>query len=251
MAAGDEILGVIPARFGSTRFPGKPLALIAGRSLVARVYDRARRAHELSQVLVATDDQRIIEHCEELGIEAMMTAETHPSGTDRVAEVAARFPAFAYVNIQGDEPLIPPGAIDALVREARAADAGIATLASPIPSEERGLLDDPNAVKVVRALDGHALYFSRTALPFPRHRRFARYLQHIGIYYFTREALADFASLSPTPLEQAEGLEQLRALEHGRSILVIEYPYRPLAVDAPEDVAPVEARLAEEGGEPA
>ena len=246
MDASQQILGVIPARFGSTRFPCKPLTLIAGRSLVARVYERARQASELSRVLVATDDKRIAEHCEELGIEAVMTAQTHRSGTDRVAEVAERFPAFGYVNIQGDEPMIPPAAIDSLVQTARAASAGIATLVCPIAPQENALLEDPNVVKVVQALDGHALYFSRLPVPFPRHPESARYYQHIGIYYFTREALQDFAALTATPLELTESLEQLRALEHGRRILTVEFPYRPLSVDTPDDVALVEARLAEE-----
>lgn len=243
MVARDEILGVIPARFGSTRFPGKPLAVIAGQSLVARVYERARQASELSRVLVATDDERIRRHCAEHELEVVMTSVAHESGTDRVAEVAERYAAFAYVNIQGDEPLIPPAAIDALVETAQAANAAIATLISPLPAEEHAVLQDPDVVKVVRSLDGRALYFSRLPVPFPRREESARYFQHIGIYYFTREALRDFTALAPTPLERTESLEQLRALEHGRSILTVEYPYRPLSVDTPEDVARVEARL--------
>lgn len=247
MVAVHKVVGVIPARYGATRFPGKPLAMIAGRSLIARVHDRAARARSITEVVVATDDERILEHCREQGIAAMMTSDTHQSGTDRVGAVAQQRPAQAYVNIQCDEPLIPPEALDELVDKALADDAGMATLVSPLDSTDRDTLNDPNVVKAAVGEDGYALYFSRFPIPYPRSPEHARHYRHVGVYYFRRDALVRFIGLTPTTLELAEGLEQLRALEAGMRILAVSYPYAPIGVDVPGDVRRVEEILEREG----
>jgi len=240
-------IGVIPARYGSTRFPGKPLAQIAGKTLIARVYERAAAASSLSEVIVATDDERIREHCRGAGMQVAMTSAAHPSGTDRIGEVAQSHAADAYVNIQGDEPLIPPEALNALVERAQAAIAPMATLVSPLEAGGEAL-HDPNVVKAAVAASGYALYFSRAPIPYPRRPEHARHYRHIGVYYFTADALRTFIALPPSPLELAESLEQLRALEHGIPILAVEFPYTPIAVDVPEDIARVEAALCAPGG---
>jgi len=245
--ASPRVIAVIPARYGSTRFPGKPLALIAGRSLIARVYERARQAPGLAEVLVATDDERILGHCAASGIPAVMTSPAHRSGTDRVGEVALSHPADAYLNLQGDEPLMPPPALSALVERAQAAAAPVATLVSPLAPEDAAL-HDPQVVKAAVTADGYALYFSRAPVPYPRHPEHARHFRHIGVYYFTAEALRAFTALPPSPLELAESLEQLRALEHGLRILTVPWSYTPVAVDVPADIARVEAQLRAPGG---
>jgi len=247
MAALHKVVGVIPARYGSTRFPGKPLAKIAGRSLISRVHDRVSRARSISEVVVATDDERIFEHCREHRISAVMTSGSHRSGTDRMGEVAQGRPAQAYVNIQCDEPLIPPDALDELVRQALAADAEMATLVSPLDSADRETLSDPNVVKAAVGEDGYALYFSRFPIPYPRSPEYVRHYRHVGVYYYRRDALVKFIGLTPTTLELAEGLEQLRALEGGMRILAVSHPYAPVGVDTPGDVQRVEEILQREG----
>lgn len=242
-----RVIGVIPARYGSTRFPGKPLAQIAGKTLIARVYERASAASALSAVIVATDDERIYAHCVSGGMQVVMTSPEHQSGTDRIGEVAQSHPADAYVNIQGDEPLIPPEALNALLERAQAADALMATLVSPLDANDDAL-HDPNVVKVAVAASGYALYFSRAPIPYPRRPEHAHHYRHIGVYYFTAEALRAFIALPPSPLELAESLEQLRALEHGIPLLAVEFTYTPIAVDVPEDIARVEAALCAPGG---
>jgi len=244
-----EVTGVIPARYGSTRFPGKPLAEIAGKTLIARVYERAMAASALSTVVVATDDERIREHCERGDMKVTMTSAEHQSGTDRLGEVAQSHPAAAYVNIQGDEPLIPPEALNALVERARAVSAPMATLVSPLAADDEAL-HNPNVVKAAVAAGGYALYFSRAPIPYPRHPEHARHYRHIGVYYYTAETLRTFITLPPSTLERAESLEQLRALEHGIPILAVEHPYTPIAVDVPEDIARVEAALHAPEGAP-
>jgi len=245
-------LGVIPARFQSSRFPGKPLALIAGKTLVQRVYERAKGARRLSRLVVATDDDRIARAVESFGGEAVMTSPDHASGTDRLAEVARRLPAEIYVNIQGDEPLLDPADVDRLV-ECLEADGGaaMATLAQPMGDARAA--GDANVVKVVCDSAGRALYFSRSAIPYVRFPEPASqegapsgagpWLRHVGVYAYRRRFLLEFASWKPGRLESLEGLEQLRALEAGRTIQVVEARGRYLGVDTPEDVIAVENAL--------
>jgi 3-deoxy-manno-octulosonate cytidylyltransferase (CMP-KDO synthetase) len=231
-------LVVIPARYGSSRFPGKALADLAGRPLVVRVAERAARMREAAEVVVATDDARIRDAVVAAGFAAELTGE-HATGTDRVGEVAARRTADIIVNLQGDEPLLDPAEADRLVSLLRADPfAGLATLAHPLADADEWR--DPNVVKVLLDRADRALYFSRAPLPgaFPgrdaRGERLA--LRHIGIYAWRRGSLARFVSWSPTPLEIAEGLEQLRALEHGLPILVARTDHRPVGVDTAADL---------------
>ncbi len=240
-----RIVAAIPARWGSTRFPGKPLASLGGRPVIAHVVERARAARTVEAVLVATDDERIAAAARGAGAEAVLTGE-HPSGTDRIAEaVLGRGGWELVVNLQGDEPLLPPENIDRLVEGMLGnPEVGLGTLCRPLPSGREG---DPNAVKVVRRADGRALYFSRSVIPYPRERGTASGLWrlHLGIYAFRREALRRFVELEPSPLERAEGLEQLRALENGLEILVLDAPADSMGVDTPGDLARAESRLQE------
>lgn len=234
------IIGVIPARFASVRFPGKPLAPIAGRPMVLHVWEAARSARRLDRVIVATDDARIAGCVEEAGGEAMMTSPDAASGTDRVAEVARRVPADAYVNLQGDEPLMPAENVDRAV-EALLAGAGrsIATLSIAAGPDAAA---DPNSVKVAVARDGRALYFSRSAIPYFRNGE-PSYRKHLGIYAYRAATLAEVAALPPSPLEKAESLEQLRWLEAGYTIWVGEAAGDSIGVDTPADLADAERRL--------
>lgn len=243
-----RIVGVIPARYASTRFPGKPLHLIAGKPLVQHVVERCRLSRVLSDVIVATDDARIAD-CVRPFTRVEMTRPDHPSGTDRIAEVASRIGADACVNIQGDEPLMDPDVIDAVAGLLQSAE--MTTAATPIlhPAD----LDNPNIVKVVVAMDGHALYFSRSTIPFlrdlsdagaPQRMAAFPYLRHLGIYGYRADTLCRLVSWPLSPLEQAEKLEQLRALENGVRIAVARVDHEGLGVDVPGDVARVEAVLA-------
>jgi len=236
----SHAVAVIPARWASTRFPGKPLAELAGEPMIAHVVRRASEATTVEHVIVATDDERIARAAEKAGAEAVLTGEC-PSGTDRVAAaVAGRDEWDVIVNVQGDEPLLSGENIDVLVRGLLAdPDAPMATLCRPLEPERA---DDPNAVKVVRDAKNRALYFSRSAIPFPREAATAASLWrlHLGIYCFRREGLTHFVSLAPSPLERAEGLEQLRALENGIPILVLDAPHPADGVDTPEDLLRVE-----------
>jgi len=237
-------VGVIPARFAAQRFPGKPLAPIAGRPMIQHVWEGARRAKSLERVIVATDDTRIAEACRGFGAEVALTRGDHPSGTDRIAEAAAEIACDVVVNVQGDEPLIEGFVIDAAV-EALADDPG-AAMATVIHAAGPEALSDPNRVKVVLDRRGRALYFSRSAIPFVREGHPAPPCwQHVGLYAYRRDFLRELTALAPTPAELAEGLEQLRALEHGFPIrcAVVE-GWQSVAVDVPEDVARVEAQLA-------
>jgi len=245
-----KIIGIIPARFASTRFPGKPLALIAGKPLVQHVVERCQAAHSLSEVIVATDDTRIWEVAQDF-CRAEMTSPDHPSGTDRLAEVVRRCGCDAALNIQGDEPLIDPGVIDAVA--GALADNEMSTAAAPL--REPAEYDDPNVVKVVVNSRGQALYFSRRTIPFVRDaasRSIAGqlaafpFLKHIGIYGYRRETLLRLVDFPVSPLEQAEKLEQLRALENGIPIVVARVEYESLGVDVPADVERVEALLAKQ-----
>ncbi len=270
-----KIIGIVPARYASTRFPGKPLALIAGRPLIQRVVEQCRKAKSLNDVIVATDDARIADVAKQF-CRVEMTRADHPSGSDRIAEVAARCPCDAVVNIQGDEPMIDPAVIDA-VAGALAHDE-MSTAATPIKNPAE--LDNPNVVKVVVSAAGRALYFSRRTIPYLREgsacvsrvpvgasptssfgeapndaaeaaalpTRGARVLQfpflkHLGIYGYRRETLLRLVKFPVSPLENAEKLEQLRALENGIPIAVVQVDYDSVGVDVPEDVAKVERLL--------
>ena len=235
-----RVVAVIPARWASTRFPGKPMAELAGEPMIAHVVRRASEAKTVDHVIVATDDERIAEAAAAVGAEAVITGE-HPSGTDRVAAaVADRDEWEIVINVQGDEPLLSGDNIDVLVSGLMDdEEVGMSTLCRPLEAERA---EDPNAVKVVRDARGRALYFSRSAIPYPRHREAAWKLWrlHLGIYGFRRETLEKFVALPPSELEQAEALEQLRALENGIPILVLDAPHPAFGVDTPEDLERVE-----------
>jgi len=246
-----RILGVIPARYASTRFPGKPLHPIAGKSLVQRVVERCRLARSLADVVVATDDDRIADAVRPFATVAM-TRPDHPSGTDRIAEVARSIRADAYVNIQGDEPLVDPAVIDAVAE--RLAGSEMTTAATPIADVAD--YANPNVVKVVVGLDGHALYFSRRTIPYLRDHAGAPeteqlaafpFLKHLGIYGYRAATLQRIVAFPVSALEQAERLEQLRPLEHGIRIAVARVQHDSIGVDTPADVARVEAMLATRG----
>jgi 3-deoxy-manno-octulosonate cytidylyltransferase (CMP-KDO synthetase) len=237
-----RIAVIIPARFGATRFPGKPLADLGGRPLIAHVVERAKRARGVAVVAVATDDERIAAAARAAGAEAILTGDA-ATGTDRVA-MAAKLLSPApdlVVNLQGDEPLIEPEAIETLVAAMLSSGAEMGTLARPL---EDGEFERTQVVKVVTDLQGNALYFSRAAIP---HRRAGgaspRARAHVGIYAFTTACLHRFAALPATPLEQEESLEQLRALEHGIRIRVADTAYRGFGIDTPEDLARARALL--------
>ncbi|MFM8809138.1 MAG: 3-deoxy-manno-octulosonate cytidylyltransferase, partial [Chthoniobacterales bacterium] len=218
----SEVTAIIPARWASTRFPGKPLVKLRGKPLVQHVWERALRAKLIDRVIVATDDMRIAEAAFAFGAEVALTSPKHPTGTDRLAEVAAKLKSAPIIlNVQGDEPDIAPSTIDRLVRALQQdAKLGMVTAANPITNNAD--IRNPNVVKVVTDLKGRALYFSRSTIPHDRDGRGGiKYLRHQGIYGYRRKVLLDFVKWKPTPLEQAEKLEQLRALEHGVSIGVI------------------------------
>ena len=244
--AGTHAVGVIPARYQSSRFPGKPLALIDGRLLVERVFERARAAKRLSRLLVATDDERIAAAVASFGGEAVMTSPAHATGTDRLAEVARMVVADIFVNIQGDEPLLDPLDIDRLVDSVDSDSAtDFATLVEPLRDPKDAA--NPNIVKVVCDAQGRALYFSRSAIPHvaPGADRFGSgpWLRHVGLYAYRRKFLLEFASWKPGVLEEIEGLEQLRALERGRTISVVAARGRYHGVDTPADVRVIEQVL--------
>jgi 3-deoxy-manno-octulosonate cytidylyltransferase (CMP-KDO synthetase) len=232
-----RILGIVPARFASSRFPGKALALLAGKPMIQHVYERASMSRYITKTLVATDDERIQTAVRRFGGEARMTRADHPSGTDRLAEVASTETADLYVNIQGDEPLIDPEAIDAAILSVCGDEAiSMGTLKKRIidPAE----IANPNVVKVVTGLSGDALYFSRSAIPHFRNtgRGGEAYFKHIGLYVYRRDFLLHYADLDRGPLERAECLEQLRALENGYRIRVVETDYESIGVDTAEDL---------------
>jgi len=243
-----KLFGIIPARYASTRFPAKPLALIAGRPLIQRVVEQCRKAQSLSEVIVATDDERIAAVARKF-CRVEMTRADHPSGSDRIAEVAARCACDALVNIQGDEPLIDPAVVDAVAGALGGHE--MSTAATPIRRAEE--LDNPNVVKVVADASGRALYFSRRTIPYvseaagrPIDEQLAAFpfLKHLGIYGYRRETLLRLVRFPVSPLEDAEKLEQLRALDNGIAIAVVRVNYDSVGVDVPADVARVEAMLA-------
>ncbi|MBF0414873.1 MAG: 3-deoxy-manno-octulosonate cytidylyltransferase [Magnetococcales bacterium] len=243
-----RIVAIIPVRFASQRLPGKPLLPIAGKPMIQHVYERALLAR-LDDVVVATDDPRIYDTVQNFGGRVVMTDQNHPSGTDRVAEAAAGLTADVVVNIQGDEPLLDANAVNAAIAPfLDDSTLVMSTLAHEITHDED--IRDPNAVKVVCDTRGFALYFSRSPIPYFRHKNqgFAKVYRHIGLYAFRKDFLTTFAALPPTDLEKCEGLEQLRALEHGYRIRVIPTDHAAIGVDTMEDYKKVCHLL--ENGEP-
>jgi 3-deoxy-manno-octulosonate cytidylyltransferase (CMP-KDO synthetase) len=235
-----KILGVIPARYTSSRFPGKPLARIGSKSMLEHVFERTSQARYLTSVTIATDDERIADAARRFGAPVRMTRADHLSGTDRVAEVASADTAELIVNIQGDEPLIDPAAIDAAILPLlHDDDMVMATLKKRIENPRE--IGDPNVVKVVTDRAGNAIYFSRSTIPYVRRSISAGEIahpsyKHIGLYVYRRDFLLGYSDLPVGPLEQAERLEQLRALENGYPIRVVETEYESMGVDTPEDL---------------
>ena len=226
---------IIPSRYASTRLPGKPLRLIAGKTLVHRVYERACLAKVPETVIVATDHEEIEKEVKSFGGHVVMTSVNHPTGTDRLAEVAAKLPQYdIIVNVQGDEPLIDPDVIDRLAQDLMDhEDLDMATVATPLRKDE---YEDPSAVKVVVNQKGEALYFSRSLIPFPRHEFSVPPLKHVGIYAYRRDFLLAYAKMEQTTLEKTESLEQLRALEMGYKIGVIPVETEDIGIDTEADL---------------
>ena len=252
------IAAISPARYGSSRLVGKPLSDIHGKPMIQHVYERVSRARGLDRVLVATDDARIADAVRGFGGEALMTSPAHPSGSDRLAEAVRKIDAEVVVGVQGDEPMIDPSAVEAAL--APFADPSVQSVTLSTPLREVADMLSPHVVKVVADRAGRALYFSRSPIPCVRavdapaaargavERGLAR--RHLGLYAWRRETLLRFAALPPAPLELAEGLEQLRALEHGIEMRVVEFDGDPgVAVDTPEDLERVRALLALAGAQ--
>lgn len=247
----SKVVAIIPARYASTRLPGKPILDIGGKPMVVRVAERARQVSSINRIIIATDDQRIFDAVAAAGEEVMMTSPDHQTGTDRLAEVAAKLDAEIIVNVQGDEPLIEPATIEAAIAPLLA-DNSIVMSTTSEPIESDADLLNPNVVKVVTDPEGFALYFSRSPIPFPRSavqahgsieaalaarpELLSQYAKHTGMYVYRREFLLNYAKLPSTPLEQSELLEQLRALEHGYKIKVVKVTHRSIGVDTPEDL---------------
>ncbi|WP_411845075.1 3-deoxy-manno-octulosonate cytidylyltransferase [Roseibacillus persicicus] len=241
--ASPQIIGVIPARWASSRFPGKPLFRLCGKPLLEHVCDRARQCEQLDQIVVATDDERIEKAAQSFGMEVVMTSAEHPTGTDRIAEAAARFPsATHFINIQGDEPLIEPALVDQLASQL-GADASIDLITAASPLQDTAQLQDPNIVKVVLNACNDALYFSRSPIPFARVADSVQPLRHIGLYGYRSDFLRDFVQWPPAPLEIAESLEQLRALHHGARIRVVLTDHEAIGLDTPDQVSLLENLL--------
>ena len=236
-----KVLCVIPARYASTRLPGKPLSMIAGKPMIQHVYERACQAQLPNEVVVATDNELVEKAVLDFGGKAVMTSPDHPSGTDRLAEVALMYPDVdVIVNVQGDEPMIPPEVIDRLAEAFNGdADLNMATMKVVMDEED---YENPAAVKVVTDQQGYALYFSRSLMPYPRNKPEGfKVFKHVGIYAYRRNFLLKYAALAPTPLEKAESLEQLRALENGYKIKVLESDFQGIGVDTPEEMSAVNA----------
>jgi 3-deoxy-manno-octulosonate cytidylyltransferase (CMP-KDO synthetase) len=254
-----KIIAIIPARYGSTRFEGKPLVNILGKSMIQRVYEGVSQSRLIEEVLVATDDQLIFKEVHRFGGQAVMTSSSHRTGTDRIAEVARKKKAEIIVNVQGDEPLIQGKTVDKAIRPmVRDKTLPMSTLATPLEDMEEWL--NPNVVKLTVDQDGFALYFSRSPIPFPQGFNLEaafrtspkrikaphqKALRHIGLYVYRRDFLLRYANMKPTPLEEIEKLEQLRVLENGYRIRVAVVDYKPFHVDTPQDLPKILSFLAQ------
>jgi 3-deoxy-manno-octulosonate cytidylyltransferase (CMP-KDO synthetase) len=233
-----KAVGVIPARYGSTRFPGKPLALIHNKPMIQYVYEQVSKSNELDTLVVATDHEKIKLAVEKFGGKAILTSPDHETGSDRIAEVTSKIEGDFFVNIQGDEPLIRPELIDDLVRTAKESPDCVITAKTKIHHEED--IASPNVVKVVTDINGNALYFSRSPIPYNRAKKEHTYYKHLGIYLYPKHILNQFVKLPQSSLEELEMLEQLRLLENGFKIKVVETSYDAVGVDTPEDIKKVE-----------
>jgi 3-deoxy-manno-octulosonate cytidylyltransferase (CMP-KDO synthetase) len=245
MPSSFSAIAIIPARLASTRLPRKVLREIAGQPMIARVYEAAKQSPLLSDVIIATDSDEVMQFAQARGWKAQMTSDKHRSGTDRVHEVAQRIPADVYVNIQGDEPLARPEHLDALLQPMQDPKVMVSTIKTPCPPQD---IDNPNAVKVVTDLNGRALYFSRSTIPFDRDKTgVVTYFKHLGFYAYRRAALDKFCNLPESKLEAAERLEQLRFLDNGIDIYVAETPFNTVGVDTEEDLRRVEEMVRASG----
>lgn len=239
-----NIIGIIPARYASTRFPGKPLIDIGGKSMIQRVYEQCKQAETLSDVIVATDDERIAQHVKSFGGKVVMTKPEHQSGTDRCAEVIQTYTGLcdAVINIQGDEPFIDPTQIDALAFAFHEPHVQLATMKKKMTTEAD--IQNPNMVKVISNHHGEAIYFSRSPIPYRRNPETQiEYFKHIGIYGYRKETLQEITQLPAGRLEMAENLEQLRWIEHNYRIALVETTIENIAIDTPDDLARVEKYL--------
>ncbi|MHB1456716.1 MAG: 3-deoxy-manno-octulosonate cytidylyltransferase [Armatimonadota bacterium] len=230
-----RIVGLIPARLAATRLPNKPLLDIAGKPMIQWVYEHAMDSELLNDVYVATPDQEVFDCVEAFGGKAIMTSSTHRSGTDRLAETAGKITADIIVNIQGDEPLLDTHAID-LLAQAMLQDSELPMASLMCPISDLSESENPSVVKVVTDNDNNALYFSRSKIPYPRDDSIMRAMKHIGIYAYRLQFLLTYANLAPTLLEKTESLEQLRALENGYRIKMVETSFSPTSVDTPDDL---------------
>jgi len=238
-----KVLGVIPARWASTRFPGKPLKQIAGKAMIHWVWDQTKKSAIISEVVIATDDKRIADYCRINDLDFVMTSSSHPTGSDRLAEVADKISADVYVNVQGDEPLIEPEAIDAVTScLLTAMDRGIELATGYIEKASGEQLDDPSIVHLVPSMDGCVITFTRLPVPYPLVETMQRTV-HVGLYAFTRKALKLFSKLERGPVERAESIEVIRYLEHGYRIACVPVTPGSFGVDTPEDLIKVEAIL--------
>ena len=240
----SHLIGIIPARWASSRFPGKPLHPLLGKPLLQHVYERASLCQNLDSLLIATDDERIAGLCQKINAPYTLTRPDHPSGTDRIAEAAQATPdATHYLNIQGDEPLLDPVLVDELAAHLRE-DPGLEMITAASPLDDPELLASPDIVKLTLTTDHHALYFSRSPIPYRRDDvpDLPNY-RHLGLYGYRADFLKHFVSLPPSPLEKAEGLEQLRALENGHRIKVILTDHEAIGLDSPDQVSHIESLL--------
>ena len=241
-----KFLGVIPSRYASTRLEGKPLKDICGHTMIEWVYKRAKLSN-LDEVVVATDDERIYKEVERFGGKAVLTSKEHENGTSRIAEVCRKYEEYdVIVNVQGDEPLIEPEMINSIIDSFKTDNSiAMSTLKYKIDSMEE--IENPNYVKVVTDKKGYALYFSRSVIPYPRKLDIQNYYKHVGIYGYKRDFVIEYAKMEPTPLELSESLEQLRALENGYRIKVMETPYKIIGVDTQEELEKVREYIKDNG----
>ncbi len=241
-----KFLGVIPSRYASTRLEGKPLKDIYGHTMIEWVYKRTKLSN-LDEVVVATDDERIYKEVERFGGKAILTSKEHENGTSRIAEVCTKYEDYdVIVNVQGDEPLIEPEMINSIINSFKEDDTiSMSTLKYKIDTMEE--IENPNYVKVITDKKGYALYFSRSVIPYPRKLDIQNYYKHVGIYGYKRDFVVEYAKMEPTPLEVSESLEQLRALENGYRIKVMETPYKIIGVDTQEELEKVREYIKENG----
>lgn len=241
-----KFLGVIPSRYASTRLEGKPLKDICGYTMIEWVYKRTKLSN-LDEVVVATDDERIYKEVERFGGKAILTSKEHENGTSRIAEVCTKYEDYdVIVNVQGDEPLIEPEMINSIINSFKEDDTiSMSTLKYKIDTMEE--IENPNYVKVITDKKGYALYFSRSVIPYPRKLDIQNYYKHVGIYGYKRDFVVEYAKMEPTPLELSESLEQLRALENGYRIKVMETPYKIIGVDTQEELEKVREYIKENG----